>query len=91
MPSLGTLGQLLKLPPLSTQKCHSAGPPNCLLPSTVIFFKVKPHTKFQNPRTTPSGRKDSGGSPASQPQPKYKQGLRQDSEDATLNNDTYST
>ena len=25
MPSFGTLGQLLKLPSLSAQKCHSAG------------------------------------------------------------------
>ena len=37
----------------------STGAANCDEPS--FIFELKPHAKFQNPRTTPFGRKDCGG------------------------------
>jgi hypothetical protein len=35
--------------------------PNFVLPQTLFFCDLKTHAKFQNPTTTPSGRKASVG------------------------------
>ena len=52
MQNFGILGQLLKLPPLSAQKCHSVGGrgvPNFFLIGIIIFLSVKGPNKMSEP------------------------------------------
>ena len=54
MQNFGILGQLLKIPPLSAQKCHSEWGSGGRQIFAVDWNPYGAHAQFRNPTTTPS-------------------------------------